>query len=76
MHPWYLQEFVNEFLYVILIFGERGPRAEGHKKRPPRAPKMIFFAQIYFFSRVHTLDSCFLQKNALILVKYSLQSPV
>ena len=50
--------------------------SEGHKKRPPRATKMIFFTQINFFSRVHTLDSCFLQKNALILVKYSLQSPV
>ena len=50
--------------------------SECHKKWPPWATKMIFFIRIYFFSRGHTLDSCFLQKNALILVKYSPQSPV
>ena len=37
--------------------------SEGHKKRPPWATKMIFFTRIYFFSRGHTLDSCFLQKT-------------
>ena len=57
------------------IFGKA--HKEGHKKWPPGAQKMIFFTQIYFF-RVHTLHSFFVffAKNALILVKYSLQSSV
>ena len=42
-----------------------------------RGPKNDFFHPDFFFSWVHTLASCFFcKKNTLILVKYSLQSPV
>ena len=53
-------------MHVILIFGERSlflGKLRRSQKRPPRATKMIFFTKIIFFSRVHTLDSCFLQKK-------------
>ena len=60
------------FWRTILIFG----KAQKVTKTASPGHKNDFFHQNYFFSRVHTLDSCFLQKTALILVKYSLQSPV
>ena len=60
------------FWRTILIFG----KAQKVTKTASPGHKNDLFHKNYFFSRVHTLDSCFLQKNALILVKYSLQSPV
>ena len=86
---WPLRIFNNRYDHIIRIgrgfecmwslFLANDPyfweSSEGHKNGLP-GPQMILFTKIIFFSRVHTLDSCFLQKNALILVKYSLQSPV
>ena len=47
------------FWRTILIFG----KAQKVTKTASPATKMIFFTKIIFFSRVHTLHSCFLQKT-------------
>ena len=48
------------FRQTIHIFG-KAPRVT--KNGLPGPQKLIFFTQIYFFSRIDTLDFCFLREK-------------
>ena len=66
-------------MHVILIFGERslflGKLRRSQKTASPGHKNDFFHQDLFFFSGSHPRQ-LFFAKNAFILVKYSLQSPV